>query len=283
VAKTIRENVVSLFASDDTEVADIPMTPLRQEAAQSSATETASGIDLTGRNKVLMTFGAGRSGKTLMLRYLVERAMNRGGNPLTLATADAARPALKLFFPDAIGPSSVDKTTAWLETLFSRLMKSPRTILVDFGADMTLAPILAQVPTLSETMEEAGLSPVALYMLTPRSLDLTVLDAMEHVRFQPKATALVLNIGCTVTQDPEREFAQIRKHATYRAALDRGAVELWMPKLWSAKAIEDRLMPLYKAVEAEGGLDLFDRSRAYHWLAAMETALSGISTWLPPS
>jgi hypothetical protein len=152
---------------------------------------------------------------------------------------------------------------------------------LDTGADMTLAPILAQLPSLQATMEAAGLSPVVLYPLTPRSLDLTVLDAMEHLGFKPDATALILNIGCTATDDPETEFRQIRRHPTYKAALDRGAVELWMPKLFAAKTIEDRTMALHRAADPAGGLDVFDQARTLHWLREMERCFAGISTWLP--
>lgn len=277
---TLRDNIVSLFSRDDDDIAPIQIDSMRQGTVAAFQGSSISGADLSGRHRLVLPLGPGRSGKTLLCRWMIERAVQRGDKP-TLATADAARPALKLFFPDAISAASAATAPAWLETLFSRLMKAPRTMVLDMGADMTLAPIMAQLPSLQETMETAGLSPVVLYPLTPRSVDLTVLDTMEHLGFKPAATALILNIGCTVTSDPEAEFRQLRRNPTYKAALDRGAIELWMPKLFAAKAIEDRTLGLHKASGAEGGLDIFDQSRTYHWLAEMEKAFAGILTWLP--
>ncbi|MGD0107273.1 MAG: hypothetical protein ABSC06_25025 [Rhodopila sp.] len=256
------------------------MDQLRQEPAAVRVESSAVGVDLSQRHRLVMPAGPGRSGRTLLCRWMIERALQRGDKP-TLATADAARPALKLYFPDAIGPGSIERTPAWLETLFSRLMKSPRTLVLDTAADMTLAPILAQLPTLYEALHESGVDPVMLYTLTPRTIDLTVLDAMETLGFKPPATALVLNIGCTETPDPDYEFRQLRRHPIYKAALDRGAIEVWMPRLYAAKAIEARTMTLHRAADVAGGLDVFDRTRTYQWLAEMERSFAGISTWMP--
>jgi hypothetical protein len=228
-----------------------------------------------------MTFGPGRSGKTLVLRWLAERALERNVE-INLATVDAARPALKLFFPEVIAPGAPERVTFWLERMISRLMSAPRHVAIDFGADMTLEPILRQAPNLTEMLEDAGIAAVALYLLTPRSLDLTVLDRMVEAGFKPPATALILNLGAAdPARDPEQEFAQIRKHSAYRAALDRGAVEVWMPRLYAAKAIEDRFMSLHRAATAEGGLSLWDQTRAFNWLQQMEAAFAPCLTWLP--
>ena len=136
-------------------------------------------------------------------------------------------------------------------------------------------------------MEGAGVEPVAFYPLSPRSSDLTPLAAMARAGFLPKATALVLNEGrADSTRAPLQEFGQIRRHSVYKSALAQGAVEIWMPRLYAAKAIEDRRLGFHQAVNGEtpgGGLGLgpFDRSRTRHWLAAMEEAFAPIASWLP--
>ena len=90
-------------------------------------------------------------------------------------------------------------------------------------------------------MESAGVEPVALYPLTPRSSDLTPLAAMTKAGFRPKATALILNEGrADSTRAPLQEFGQIRRHSVYKSAIAQGAVEIWMPRLYAAKAIEDQ-------------------------------------------
>jgi hypothetical protein len=54
-----------------------------------------------------------------------------------------------------------------------------------------------------------------------------------------------------------------------------------MPRLYAAKAIEARTMALHRAADVAGGLDVFDRTRTYQWLAEMERSFAGISTWMP--
>ncbi len=116
---------------------------------------------------------------------------------------------------------------------------------------------------------------------------LEAIRALQRAGFQPKATALILNLGRSdPTRDPEQEFKQLRRQPAYRAAIDAGAVEIWMPRLYAAKAIEDRRISFQQGVtglmpDGRMGLGPFDRSRTHHWLAAMESAFKPISSWLP--
>jgi hypothetical protein len=61
-----------------------------------------------------------------------------------------------------------------------------------------------------------------------------------------------------------------------------------MPRLYAAKAIEDRRISFQATMtdnlpegQAGLGLGVFDRSRARYWLAAMDEAFAPISSWLP--
>ena len=66
------------------------------------------------------------------------------------------------------------QVTAWLEQLLAMVMETGKSVALDFGGgDTTLARLLAEVPDLQQMMEGAGVEPVALYPLTPRSSDLT--------------------------------------------------------------------------------------------------------------
>lgn len=281
-AKTVKDNIVQLFSESD-EV--LPETPLMIAPAAPWDPVSATGltaVDLTGKPRIIMTFGAGRSGKSTLLRWCVERAQRtRSDEGLVLATADARRPTLKRFFPGAMMPGTPDGAMAWLEKLLSKLVETRKTAAIDFGADMSLVPLLAQLPNLHQVISDAGVEAVALYLLTPRSGDLTVLDGMEKVGFRPVATALILNMGTMMQADAEAEFAQIRRHSAYKAAIERGAVEIWMPRLWAARAVEDRGISFHVATEAESGIALFDRSRVFHWLNQMDQAFAPIGSWLP--
>jgi hypothetical protein len=90
--------------------------------------------------------------------------------------------------------------------------------------------------------------------------------------------------------DREDAFARVRRHKTYRAAIERGAVEVWMPRLEAAVAeeIEAKRISFTQARDAtspEGRtvapLGPFDRLRVRHWLDTMAQELAPIATWLP--
>jgi hypothetical protein len=275
--KNARDNIVRLF--EDREE-DIPEMPLDVSRVSTSAPVSSTGgvaVDLTGKPKVIFLMGAGRAGKSLMARLLVERTQTDG---LVLMSMDLGRPTLKQFFKGTMMPESADTAVAWLQRRLSQLRDAKRTAIVDMGADMTLVDLLAQVPNLHRAMSDGGLEPVALYMLTPRQGDLTVLKVMEDAGFQPAATALVLNTGTMMTKKPEAEFAAVRKHSEYRKAIERGAVEVWLPKLHVAKDIEDRGWSFSQAAEQ---LPFFDQESVTGWRATCETCLAPIANaeWLP--
>jgi len=247
-------------------------------------------LDLTGKAKAIMAIGLGATGKTTLLRWLCERALERGEDELALATVDPVNRELGHYFPAAMVPPTQDpaQVTAWLEQLLAMILETGKSAALDFGGgDTTLARLLTEVPDLQQMMESAGVEPVALYPLTPRSSDLTPLAAMTKVGFRPKATALILNEGrADSTRAPLQEFGQIRRHSVYKSAIAQGAVEIWMPRLYAATAIEDRRSGFRQAVNGETpqgslGLGPFDRSRTRHWLAAMEEAFAPIASWLP--
>jgi hypothetical protein len=78
------------------------------------------------------------------------------------------------------------------------------------------------------------------------------------------------------------------RHSAFRAAVERGAVPILMPRLFPSKEIEDRRVSFGMASqgrmpEGRQGVPLgaFDQARTRHWLAAMEEAFAPIATWLP--
>jgi hypothetical protein len=110
------------------------------------------------------------------------------------------------------------------------------------------------------------------------------LSEMQQAGFQPKATAMVLNEGRVDTsRDPDREFALLRRHPVYRAAIERGAAEIWMPRLYAAQHIEARRIGYRQAADGTGSapLNIFDRSRVHRWLAAMDAAFAPVESWMP--
>ena len=215
------ENVVPLFGDRDANLPEARLDvlhPGRPELAKPSS----QALDLTGKAKAIMAIGLGATGKTTLLRWLCERALERSDDDLALATVDPVNRELGHYFPAAMAPPTQDpaQVTAWLEQLLAMIMETRKSVALDFGGgDTTLARILTEVPDLQQMMESAGVEPVALYPLTPRSSDLTPLAAMTQAGFTPRATALILNEGrADSTRPPLQEFGQIRRHSVYKSA-----------------------------------------------------------------
>ena len=90
--------------------------------------------------------------------------------------------------------------------------------------------------------------------------------------------------------DREDAFARVTRHSAYRAAVARGAVEVWMPRLDAtvAQELEAKRLGFTQARDAvspEGRkimpLGPFDRARVRAWLDAMNTEMAPILSWLP--
>ena len=78
--------------------------------------------------------------------------------------------------------------------------------------------------------------------------------------------------------------------SSYQAAVARGALEVWMPRLDPAVAqeIEAKRISFTQARDAispegrkVGPLGPFDRARVRHWMTAMGAELAPIASWLP--
>ncbi|MBS0641424.1 MAG: hypothetical protein JSS43_16260, partial [Proteobacteria bacterium] len=235
------------------------------------------------RPKLLLAIGSGHTGKSLLLRWIAERAAERDGQVI-LATIAPNR-TLKHYFPEAITPegNSTSSGAQFLESFLDVVAEDKTPAVLDFpGDDTALLHLLDQGLDPIGMMAESGVEVVALYTLSPRVEDLTAMAQLAAKGFTPKATALILNKGLTAdpTVPPEPAFDQVVEHSAFRAAVERGAVTVWMPRLYAAKAIEDRRL-LFGQARSGPELGPSDRSRTHHWLAAMERAFAGIASWLP--
>lgn len=235
-----------------------------------------------GRPKLLLAIGSGHTGKSLLLRWIAERANEREGT--VLATLAPNR-TLKHYFPDAIIPegNSTSSGAQFLEGFLDVVAENGMNAVLDFpGDDTALLHLLDQGLDPVGMLGEVGVEVVALYTLSPRVEDLTAMAQLTARGFTPRATALILNKGLTAdpTVPPEPEFDQVIEHSAFRAAVERDAATVWMPRLYAAKAIEDRRL-LFGQARSGPDLGPSDRSRTHHWLAAMEKAFAGIHSWLP--
>jgi hypothetical protein len=250
----------------------------------------ASVIDLTGKPRLLFVAGLGRSGKTTLCRWLGERTTGRE-NAL-LASVDPVNRELGLFFPETFRPETRDPAgiARWLESFVLGAVARQTTVIIDLGGgDASFAKLFAETPAMAEQIEAAGVALVSLYVLSGRSIELTVLHDMERHRFQPAATAVILNHAVmTPGETHQAAFRRTLAHPAYKAIIGRGAVPIWMPHLAGADDIAERRILFQHArdgvmPEGRAGLPLGPqgRSRTQAWLRAMDAAFAPIDRWLP--
>lgn len=290
-------SIVRLFQrkrSFDAPEATIGLPPSAVDAAASSLTPSGPVLDLSGKPKVWFVSGPGRSGKTTLLRFTLEAATTAGSEVMA-AALDPQNRSLAAFVDGVDQPPTNEAASvaAWLEELLRFAMEEKRSALLDLGGgDTSLSRLLDDAPDLGDVMEEAGVSPIAIYTLGPRVDDLSSLASFEKKGFAPKATALILNEGLVApTQSREEAFGWVLNHSAFREAVARGAVPIWMPRLDAtvANEIEAKRLSFGLARDGQepqgrapvGPLGPLNRSRVRKWMGSMDQALAPIRSWFP--
>lgn len=276
------------------EIEEVPVNlPSPSASGGPVAAPAAAGVDLSGKPKVIFLIGPGRSGKTVLGRYLGEMAAKLSRQVLLVAL-DPQNRSLATYFSGVDQPPTNDAAAVvrWLEQLLRELMTERASAVIDLGGgDTALGRLLNDIPDLVSVLEGAGIAVVAHYLVGPRLDDLASLGTFEAQGFRPAATSIICNAGLSdPTLDREEAFARVRRHSAFRGAVDRGAVALWMPRLDAGvvSEIEAKRLGFMQAAEGrspEGRtvapLGPFDGSRIRRWLAEMETEMAPISTWSP--
>lgn len=246
-----------------------------------------------GMPSAWLLIGAGGSGKTTLARWIGERA-KQAGHTVALAALDPTNRTLAGFAEGVMQPDSADpaQTARWLRQMVEWLMQARGAAILDMGGgDTSLAKLISEAPTFATDMKDAGVAPVAAYVLSPRVDDLSALVSFEAAGFQPPETVLVLNEArVDATMNREEAFARVMAHSAFRAAVARGARVVWMPALDQDLALEieskrlqfgqarDGIVPSGRSVTPIGGLR---RSLVRRWLERMETEFAPVSAWLP--
>lgn len=274
--------------SDNSVIAGLPPTTAPFTRAPRPDVPIA---DLSRLSKVIGLIGPGGSGKTVIARWLGGELRDKGKLDRTLLAAlDPTNRSLADFFDGVLQPPSSDpaETAAWLQNVLKFLASKRGNAILDFGGgDVSLARTIEQTPTLADTLEQDGVGFVAAYVLTPRVDDLASLVTFEQRGFRPKATALILNLARAETP---AEFNAVRRQPAYKAALDRGAVELLMPELVQRVALKvERARVHFRqamAGEASEGrkpadISLIERSMVREFHERMRSEFQVIEGWMP--
>jgi hypothetical protein len=260
-----------------------PFTP-RQKGSDDS--EPAQGIDLTGKNKIIFAVGRGKTGKTTLLRWMAEQAI-AAGRPFLMADIDPTNASFASYFenvsrPDTDDPAGVNR---WLQSFIEYAVKQQATAVIDLGGgDTTLRTLATEMPGFSQQIEEAGLIPVSFYLVGAQPDDLAPIATLTERGFSPRARAVVLNESAAeVGLSRQQAFMRVCRNRVFLDQLGSGAVNLWMPRLHAADAVEVRRSTFAAARDGETKppLGLFDRSRVKSWLEAMEKQFRGVRSWMP--
>jgi hypothetical protein len=275
-------------AADDFDVAGLPPSL----ALPTRSKRTLPVPDLTGFGKVWELIGPGGAGKTVLARWLGGGLTERGmDDQAILAALDPANRTLTHFFDKVQQPPSSDpvQTTAWLRGLLGFVAKQKANAVLDYGGNnVSKVRLVEAAPTIADSMEQDGVALVAAYVLTPRVDDLASLVTFEARGFRPRATALILNLGRAETP---AAFDALRRQSAYKAALDRGAVELWMPALEPqslALQIEQQRLQFHQARDGDvpagrnaSYISALERVMIREWMTRMDEEFATINTWLP--
>lgn len=284
LADLLAEDSAEITALDVPTVGLLPMLDDEPGAAIRRSPRSLPIPDLSALARVWLTIGEGGNGKTTWARYFADQLSVRGmADRSVLATIAPGNRALASYMegvmqPDRAQPRDVAE---WTHKFLLAIAKHGTGATVDSGGgDLGLSHLVRREPDLPQQLEERGQALIAAYFFSPRVDDTTFLASFEAAGFKPRATALVCNLA---RADSPAAFDDVRRQPAYKAALDRGAVELWMPVLPQevALAIERRRLNFTEAASAEGGLKMWDRSEVARWLEAMARELEPVATWLP--
>jgi hypothetical protein len=248
--------------------------------------EPAKGRDLAGKTKIIFVIGRGKTGKTTLLRWMAERALDLE-RPFLMADIDPTNASFSSYFSDVARPDTYDpgQVKAWLQRFIAYAVEQKVTAIIDLGGgDTVLRSLLAEMPAIFAEVEAAGLVPVAYYMCGPQPDDLAPIVTLKSHGFVPAARAVVFNEGVAdAGLNRQSAFAEVQHHPIVEAEVQAGALVLWMPKLFAAATVESRRAAFAEVRDgtAETPVNLFDRARVRSWLEAMEYRFGGVATWLP--
>ncbi len=255
-----------------------------------SQVKVECGADLSGKKKIIFWTGRGKTGKTTGIRWAAEAAV-ANGRSLLMADMDPTNDTFSKYFGGVLRPPEASEPAIalkWLDKLLQHALQQGMSLLVDLGGgDTTLRRLVTQLPDLVAMFEAQGFAVIMLYAIGPQEEDLSPLATLQSLGLRPTATAIVLNEAMIEVGDTrESAFARVFGHSAFRAAVDRGAVPVWMPRLLAAQQVEIRRLHFRDAADGQVGqgtspLGPFDRSRVLNWLQAMDANFAGIKTWFP--
>jgi hypothetical protein len=192
--------------------------------------------ELQFTSSLVWTLGRGIHGKSFWIRFVVDELRN-AGHPVTVVDGDRNNPSLSNYFQDVIQPvSAADPDVEdCVRSVTEEMMEnpqSPRIAVMDFGAnDLTLKRISRKLGGFDAYLARGGIRGILVHFLGTDPDDLALLRDMEDGVFAPAATVLILNEALLPPYGSTRLFEPIMQSPIFRAAVNRGALPIFMPRL----------------------------------------------------
>lgn len=242
--------------------------------------------ELACTSSLVFPLGRGAHGKTFWTRWLIEELRNRGAD-VTVVDADRTNATLSEFFPDVLTPLSAEDADVedCLRSLTEGMMERPRTAVMDFGAnDLTLKRVSRKLGGFDAYLAGGGIRGVAVHFFGPDRDDLAYLRDMEGGVFAPPATLLVLNEALLPEGASNRLFDPVIDDPIFRAAVGRGAVPVFMPRLDAAREVNRHRLGFAAAAAGTPGPDgtrigPWNRSLINAWRGTMAANHQPVMGW----
>ena len=259
-------------------------------ARASDASGLPQDIGMNSTPVLALLFGRGGRGKTTTLRFITERA-HMQGRAVVVGDADRNNRTLSTYYDGVLSPPSVDDrdVLGWLEQLIDAQIAGKFSAILDFGGGDLILKRAAREWQLPRILAENGVSLLAIHLLGPDPEDLSILGELERDGLiAPERTALILNEALVPPHlSTASAFEEsVRTQPVLRAALERGAQLLVMPRLAPMGEIERRRIGFAAAAEGRTGRDLpplgpVKSHLTRLWLEQMEAVVTPIAMWLP--
>ncbi|GEM16993.1 hypothetical protein NBRC3293_1490 [Gluconobacter oxydans NBRC 3293] len=173
---------------------------------------------------------------------------------------------------------------AWFEAEIERASTTAQSLIVDFGGgDQTIKKMSREL-SLVESIQEAGLTPVALYCIGGDPDDLGALYSLYDA-FAPPATLIVFSRFALPSHIDAVSWLEtaVSQHEPFQAILNAGAELVPVPTLSCAHRLSERRLKFFDALSGAGSnpLGVFDRQRVQTWMREMETSFARVTHYLP--
>lgn len=245
------------------------------------------------RPKLFLLLGRGSRGKTLLGRWMIDRAAN-AGRTIVAADGDRTNRTLARYFIHAVSPPSADDADVreWIAGLVETQLLCRHNVLLDLGGGDLILKGLAREMDLLAWLTGLGVDVVVIHLLGPSVDDAAYLQSVESAEegglLAAPMTILVLNEGTVpVGRSAHTAFSEtVQTQPIFAATVTRGARLVSMPRLEPAPELEEGGLPFFLAAQGlapDGSRPLgpWKAQQVTLWLRRMEANFDSVLEWLP--